>query len=116
MQPREQDTIVITGTRAPEETTLQGDFIKRETLTATWTHNWSDRVDTSLGGSVGRDTYEGSINDREDDIYNITLRSNYAFRRWMNVYASYAWDDKNSNADNLSYTGQTIIFGVDLSL
>ena len=116
MQPREQDTIVITGSRAPDETTLQGDFIKRETLTATWTHNWSDRVDTSLSGSVGRDTYEGSVNDREDDIYNVTLTTNYEFRRWAIFYASYAWDDKNSNADNLSYTGQTVIFGVDLSL
>ena len=116
MQPREQDTIVITGTRAPEETTLQGDFIKRENLTATWTHNWSDRIDTNLSGSVGRDTYQGSINDREDDIYNISLRTNYEFRRWAILYASYAWDDKSSNADNLSYTGQTVIFGVDLSL
>ena len=69
----EQDTIVVTGSRAPDETTLQGDFIKRETLTSTWTHNWSDRVDTSLGGTIGRDTYEGSLNDREDDIYNISF-------------------------------------------
>jgi len=116
MQPREQDTIVISGKRAPDETTLQGDFIKRESLTVDWTHDWSDRVNTSLSGTYGRDTYEGSINDREDDIYNVTARVGYGFRRWANVFASYAWDDKNSNADNLSYTGQTIIFGVDLSL
>ena len=116
MQPREQDTIVITGSRAPEETTLQGDFIKRETLTATWTHQWSDRVDTNLGGTVARETYEGSENDREDDVYNITVRTNYEFRRWFTVYASYAWDNKDSNTDNLSYTDQTVIFGVELSL
>ena len=116
MQPREQDTIVVTGRRAPDETTLQGDFIKRESLTVDWTHNWSDRVKTSLSGTYGRDTYEGSLNDREDDIYNVTVRASYQFRRWASFFTSYAWDEKDSNADNLSYTGQTVIFGVDLSL
>jgi len=116
MQPREQDTIVISGKRAPDETTLQGDFIKRESLTVDWTHDWSDRVYTNLSGTAGRDTYEGSLNDREDDIYNVTARVGYQFRRWASFYTSYAWDDKNSNADNLSYTGQTFTIGVDLSL
>jgi hypothetical protein len=116
MAPTERDTITIVGSRAPDETTLQGDFIKRETLTTTWSHNWSDRVDTSLAGTITRETYEGSLNDREDDVYNITLRANYAFRRWLLFYTSYAWDDKDSNAEGLSYTDHTVIFGVDLSL
>jgi hypothetical protein len=116
MQPRVQDTIVVTGKRAPEETTLQGDFIKRENLRVTWTHDWSDRVETALAGSFGRDTYEESINDREDDIYNASLTVNYAFRRWASVYAGYSYDYKDSKVDNLSYTDHTFTIGVDLSL
>ena len=116
MQPRDQDTIRITGSRAPDETTLQGDFIKRETLTTTWTHDWSDRVNTSLAGTISRETYEGSVNDREDYVYNITLKAGYSFRRWANMYASYSYDDKDSNADNLSYGQNTVTIGVDLSL
>jgi hypothetical protein len=30
MQPRDQDTIIVVTTQSPEETTLQGDFIRRE--------------------------------------------------------------------------------------
>jgi hypothetical protein len=116
MRPREQDTIVVTGSRAPDETSLQGDFIKRETLTTTWTHNWSDRVDTDLSGTVTRETYEGSVNDREDYIYGATARASYNFRRWADMYVSYGYADKDSNADNLSYRQNTFIIGVDLSL
>ena len=116
MQPRPQDTIVINGTRAPEETSLQGDFILRETLTTTWTHSWSDRVSTSLAGTISRESYEQSVNDRKDWVYNTTVRADYEFRRWCNTYFSYAYDDKDSNADNLSYTANTFMIGVDLSL
>ena len=116
MQPREQDTIVITSSHAPEETSLQGDFINRETLKTDWTHSWSDRVDTVLSGTATREKYEQSINDRKDYIYNISARANYAFRRWFNTYVSYGYDDKDSNADNLSYKQNVFMLGVDLSL
>ena len=116
MQPREQDSILVTGKRAPEETTLQGDFIKRESLEAAWTHHWSDRINTRLGILLGRDTYEQSFDDREDDIYNVSLSVGYEFRRWANVYVGFSYDDKNSNAENLSYTQNAFNIGLELSL
>jgi len=73
-------------------------------------------VYTELGALYGRDEYEQSFNDREDDIYNISVRSGYRFRRWANVYVGYSYDDKDSNAPNLSYTDHTFVLGVDLSL
>ena len=116
MSPTENDTITIVGSRAPDETTLQGDFIKRETATATWDHIWSDRFNTSLSGTLTRETYEGSINDREDDVYGIKIQVNYQFRRWATFYTSYGWDEKDSNAENLSYNSNTVIFGARFSL
>ena len=76
----------------------------------------ADRVDTSLSGSVTRETYEGSVNDREDYVYNATARASYAFRRWAEVYAGYSYDDKDSNTGRLSYTDHTFKIGVDFSL
>ena len=116
MAPTEHDTITVTGSRAPDETTLQGDFIKRETVTVSWSHIWSDRFSHDLSGTLTRETYEGSINDREDDVYGIVFRVNYEFRRWAQFYTSYGWDEKDSNAENLSYTSNTVIFGAKLSL
>ena len=116
MQPREQDSILVRGSRAPEETTLQGDFIKRESLEAAWTHDWSDRIYTQLGTVIGRDTYEQSLDGREDDIYNVSFRVGYEFRRWANFYMGYSHDEKDSNAENLSYTENVFNIGVDLSL
>lgn len=116
MQPREQDSILLSGSRKPEETTEQGDFIKSESLNLAWTHYWSDRVNTQLGAIVARDTYEQSFNDRQDDVYDLSFRVSYEFRRWANVYMGYSYDDKDSNAENLSYTDNTVNVGVDLSL
>lgn len=116
MQPRERDSILVRSSRAPEETTLQGDFIKRENLEAVWTHDWSDRVFTDLGTLVGRDTYEQSFDDRQDDIYNVSLKVGYAFRRWAIFSAGYKYDEKDSNAENLSYTENSFNISVDLSL
>ncbi len=116
MQPREQDTIVIESSRAPEETTLQGDFIKRSAVSTMWTHSWSDRVYTEIGGLYGEDVYEQSINDRKENIANVSFTVGYLFRRWINVYAGYRYDDKGSNAPDLSYNDNTFNVGVDFSL
>ncbi|CAA0090485.1 Uncharacterised protein [Halioglobus japonicus] len=116
MQPREQDTILVTSTRHPEETTLQGNFIKRDVFTATWTHQWSDRVYSELGGLLGQDNYAQSFDNREDDIFNASLKVGYEFRRWVNVYTGYAYDRKNSNVENLSYRDYVFNVGVELSL
>jgi len=116
MQPRVQDTVVVRTSRRPEETTREGNFINRAEVSTAWTHNWSDRVYTELGALYGQDEYEDSFDHRKDDIYNLSLRSGYQFRRWANIYVSYSWDDKDSNAPNLSYTDNTYVLGVDFSL
>ena len=116
MQPREQDAVFVETSRQPEETTLQGDFIKRSKLTARWTHDWTDLVYTELSALYGKDEYEQSINNRDDDIYNVSVRVGYQFRRWANVYAGYSYDEKDSSAQNLSYKDSTVRIGVDFSL
>lgn len=116
MQPRVQDTVVLQTRRQPEETTREGNFINRWDVSAAWTHQWSDRVYTRLGALYGQDDYEQSFNNREDDIYNVSLRSGYQFRRWASFYASYSYDEKDSSANDLSYEDNTFILGVDLSL
>jgi hypothetical protein len=116
MSPRVHDTIQLRTRHAPEETTRQGNFINREVYSATWTHDWSDRVYTELGALYGRDKYEQSIDDREDDIYNVSTRVGYEFRRWAKVYSSYSYDKKDSNTQNLSYTDHVFRIGIDFSL
>jgi predicted porin len=65
---------------------------------------------------IGRDTYEQSFDDREDDIYNVSFRVGYEFRRWANFYTGYGYDNKDSNAEDLSYSENVFNLGVDLSL
>lgn len=116
MRPRVHDTVEVQTGRRPEETTREGNFVNRWDVSAAWTHQWSDRVYTRLGALYGQDEYEDALNGREDDIYNASLRTGYQFRRWANVYASYSYDEKDSNINSLSYEDNTFIIGVDLSL
>jgi hypothetical protein len=116
LQPREQDTVFVETSRRPVETSLQGDFIKRSKALVRWTHDWSDRVYTEASALYGQDDYEQSVDNRDDDIYNVSLKVGYEFRRWANVYAGYSFDKKDSSEDNLSYEDNTFMAGVELSL
>ncbi|MEM9151917.1 MAG: outer membrane beta-barrel protein [Cyanobacteria bacterium P01_F01_bin.3] len=116
IQPREQDIIKITGVRSPEETSLQGDFVNRETLTIDWEHLWSDRFSTTVSLTGSREKYEGSFDDRDDDIYNFVVRGDYTFRRWCVFFVEYNYNDRNSNADTLSYSENVFQVGANLSL
>lgn len=116
MRLRDQDTVIVASSQAPEETTLQGGFILREELASSWRHDWSDRVYSELSGLIGQDTYEQAFDDREDDIFKVELKAGYEFRRWMNVYAGYGYDRRNSNIENLSYRDYIFNVGVELSL
>ncbi|NQX88257.1 MAG: outer membrane beta-barrel protein [Halioglobus sp.] len=116
MQPRAQDTVVVTTQRIPQETTQEGNFVNTSNVRVTWTHHWSDRVYSMFGGYYARDKYEDSINNRDDDLYNGFVRGGYQFRRWANFFAEYRYDKKDSNVDSFSYEDNTVIFGVDLSL
>jgi hypothetical protein len=116
MQPRVQDTVVVSTQRKPEETTREGNFADQANLSVKWTHQWSDRVYSILGTYYARDKYEDSFNDRDDDIYNVSVRGGYQFRRWVSLYGEYRYDEKDSNVDTLSYEDNTFIIGVEFSL
>ena len=108
--------MLLQTSRAPEETSLQGDFIKRSEALARWTHDWTDRIYSQASLMYGQDEYEQSIDNRDDDIYNATLKVGYEFRRWAKVYAAYSYDEKDSSEDGLSYEDNIFMVGVELSL
>ena len=116
LRPRDQDTVLLQTSRAPEETSLQGDFIKRSEALARWTHDWTDRVYSQVSVMYGQDEYEQSIDNRDDDVYNAAFKVGYAFRRWANVYVGYGYDEKDSSEDGLSYEDNIFMVGVELSL
>jgi len=116
MRPREQDTVLIQTSREPQETSRQGNFIKRSEALARWTHDWTDRVYSRVGVTYGRDEYEQSVDNRDDDIYNVAFKVGYEFRRWANLYAGYTYDKKDSSQDGLSYEDNIFMVGVEFSL
>ena len=103
----EQDTIVITSSHAPEETSLQGDFINRETLKTDWTTAGPTGGLRCSAARPPAKSNEQSINDRKDYIYNISARANYAFRRWFPIPTSATVMTTRTRTRTISATSRT---------
>ena len=116
LQPRERTQVYIRGEQTPTETTLVGNFIDRRQVSLDVTQDVGGFTSLNLRGSVGKDTYEGSGGDREDDLINAGVRVNYTYWRRVPVYLEYNYEDKDSSQGGLSYTDNSIAIGFVLGL
>jgi hypothetical protein len=101
--PIERSVIEFSTQSNTNETNGEGNFIKQTSYAANWTHQWLERMYTSVSFSVSNDVYEGSINLREDDLTQINMMLNYQLKRWLTVTSSYLFDDRDSNVANTDY-------------
>lgn|GEM_PF-1217580 len=116
LQPTERTQLYIRGQQAPTETTLVGDFIDRRQISFDLTQQLGAFISVNVRASLGEDVYEGSANNRTDDLVNAGLRINYTYWRQLPLYLEYGYEDKDSSDANLSYTDNTIAVGFVLGL
>jgi hypothetical protein len=116
LQPTERTQLYIRGQQAPTETTLVGDFIDRRQISVDLTQKLGAFMSVNVRASLGEDVYEGSVNDRTDDLVNAGVRINYTYWRQLPLYLEYSYEDKDSSNASLSYTDNTIAVGFLLSL
>ena len=90
--------------------------------------NWSDVLSPKYGGwfnervnfqanlRYAKDQYEGA--GREDDLYYAEVGASYNFRRWLDIRASYIYDERDSDESttDLDYEKNIFLIGIDLSL
>jgi hypothetical protein len=66
-----------------------------------WTHDWSERIRSTLGYMDGSDDYKGT--ERLDDLVRYNLDLSYKFRRNMLLRGYYIFEDLDSNVELVSY-------------
>jgi hypothetical protein len=81
---------------------------------ATWQHSWSDNLTSSLVISAIEDEMVGSA--RTDDTENLSFRVDYGVKRWLDVYVSATYTDKESSFGIFNFQENAIAIGIDLSL
>lgn len=115
-QPVDRSTIEFSTSSDSDETNGEGNFIQRRSYGAQWRHQWLDRVSTSASFAFVDDTYEGSVNAREDDITLLRASVEYEFRRWLTFELAYQYDERESNQEIIDYDRNLISIGIKATL
>lgn len=113
----------LIASRLPEEADKYGEeSALTNDVSAVLSHDLTSKIMLSLGGGYGQTTYEGNyiyngvVSEREDDKYTAKLSLDYRIQDWLGVGASYTYEDKESNIDDLSYTDNTVLLSLTLAM
>lgn len=115
-QPIDRSTIEFATRSDTNETNGEGNFIQRRSYGAVWNHKWLDRVSSRASFAFIDDIYEGSVNNREDDITQLSFAVDYQFRRWLNFEFAYQYDERESTVETIDYDRNLISIGVNITL
>lgn len=108
-KPLSYSTVDFQTQQVANESTGLGDFSKNSTNRALWTHAWTSRITTKLGGSYSVDEFQnapvasaGNAN-RRDKTKEGGLRVDYTVQRWLKFGAEYRYTGRDSNDNTADY-------------
>jgi hypothetical protein len=102
--PRSYSRISLSTSSLPRETDGSGSFIKIRRVRLDWRHHWSSRLYQNIRSRYADETYVGDSRGRRDKRYSVGMGLNYKLLQWLSSGVSYAYDRRNSNIANTSYT------------
>lgn len=112
-KPVALDTISINGgARASDG--VENTTIENTNYSASWTHDWADRFNTTLSLGVSEDDYQGVVRNDETTTYGIS--ANYQMRRWLILNAGINSSDKDSTEPDVSNKRNVMSIGAQVSL
>jgi hypothetical protein len=111
---RSYSTLELQTRRFYQETTGFGDGINTREMSLGWNHSWNQRATTGLSLVYSNEDYEGAI--RKDDTYIAEARYDYGLRRWAELAVGYRWEDRDSDINSFSYTGNVFFLEANLSM
>ena len=110
-QPLTYTTLSLTTSRSTKNPDVQGDYIKESIYGANWTHEWNEKVTSTLNYSYRHEDYSGF--ERVDKNNNYYADVIYQFKRWADISLYMEYTDKDSTNENIVYD-KTII-GLDFT-
>jgi hypothetical protein len=106
--------ILLARRRFAEPTEVGSSFIVVDFLSASWTHSWSDRLRSTLGGIYGRQQHQGI--GRIDTYTTLDARLTYALHPRLRVGAQLRHDSRTSPDPTLEYTRNLTLITLETSL
>ncbi len=115
-EPRSYSTIELLLRGYPAETYEVGSFIDTRDYQISWDHNWLRKFGTSIDLVYQQLVFEGSFDNREDDVLYTLIRADYDFYRWLSLGVGYRFQEKDSSRNSLDYDRNQIFLSIALSL
>ena len=95
--PRTYSSVDLVTRRTVEDSTGQGTSLDIARYEVAWNHDWRARFSTRVSGAYEDVDYNDD--PREDDNYEFGLRGAYEMRRWLDISASWQYNEGDSNQD-----------------
>ncbi|GJM05150.1 MAG: hypothetical protein DHS20C09_11410 [marine bacterium B5-7] len=102
-KPRTYSTFNLNTSRDFSESSGAGNFTSTDTITAGWTHEWSEQISTKLNMSYSEDSFDQDTTGRSDDKLNVSASVDYEMRRWLKLGAGYTYDERDSTINSFDY-------------
>lgn len=109
------DTFTISGGARTSDATAPYTSIESTNYSVSWTHDWLERVNSTVNLGVSSEDYSGGP-ARTDDTTNYGINVNYQMRRWLILNAGINVSDKDSNLPNFSNKRNIMSIGAQVSL
>lgn len=121
-KPLALDTINVNAGARTADASFPYGSVENTNYSASWTHDWLDRVNTvvSLGSST--DDYDIAPNApvgtsvRSDDVTTYGVAVNYQMRRWLILNAAINTFNKDSNVSSFNNKRNVMSIGAQVSL
>lgn len=115
-EPLTYSSLDFATSQSEKESSGAGDFIDSKAIRITWSHDWNDKMQTTLSSGYTADDYKGTTGGRKDDITDASIKLNYDMRRWLSFGIGYSYQDTESNTANIPYSRNVYLVSVSGSL
>lgn len=115
-QPRTYSTLGFTTQNSFRETDNEGDVIETTSYSATWDHNWSERLSWNAGLTFNNEDYKGSLSGREDDFFSANFGVSYDFQRWITLATGVKVANRDSSVSRADFDRNQVFVKAFMSL
>lgn len=121
-KPVSLDTINVSAGAKTTDATFPNASVENTNYNLSWTHDWLDRVSSTVNLGAAKDDYDLAPNApagtiiRSDDTKTYGLAVNYQMRRWLVLTAGVSSSDKSSSDPQFSNKRNVMSIGAQVGL
>ena len=118
-QPVSYSTFKFSTSADTRETNGEGNFIRGRDYTASWNHEWLQRLSSSVSIAKIDDEYvltDSVLANRDDELMRYSAALNYNARRWLSFSLFYQLDDRDSNRALIGYDRNVVGISAEVTL